>query len=103
MKVFILAFLGVLAGVACSHGSRPFRLAQNVDNSRIHWYFCTEKACGADYKGKAFLTHCAIELEKNGECKEKKDKPKYRYEIKDIKENHEFFAHMIIVPADQVY
>lgn len=102
MRVFFAVFFAVVAAVACSHGGRSFRLGQPVDNSRIHWYFCTEKACGPDYRGKVFITHCIFDLKKNGDCEEKKGQ-KYRYEIKDLKENHDFFAHMIVVPSDQVY
>lgn len=102
MKVFITVFFAIIAAVACSHGSRSYRLKQPVDTARVHWYMCIEKVCGADYKGKAFLTHCAHDIKKNGQCEEKKG-VKYRYEIKDIKEHHDFFAHMILVPADQVF
>ena len=99
MKVFIIVFLAFASAIACSMGQRSKRLTAEVDGLKLHWYGCTEKMIGPDYKGKLCLVQCELELQKDGTCK----KDKYKYISKDYKENHEYFQNHVMTPADQVF
>jgi len=103
MKTFMIVFVAFSASIACSMSKKSARLLSPVEPSALHWYMCTEKACGTDYQGKAFLVECVVELNRDGTCKEKKGHPKFKYTVRDIKENHDFFQHMVLVPSQHVY
>ena len=99
MKKFILGLVcGLLIVSACAMSKRSQRLVSPVDQSMIHWYMCT-KEMTPDYQGKACLVECQDRLKADGSC----TKDEYKYIVKDIKENHEFFSKFIIVPADQFF
>ena len=98
MKTFLIVFLAMVTAVACSMGGRSARLRSKVDQRKIFWYNCN-KEMTPDFKGKFCLVTCEIKLLKNGSCK----KNKYKYIVKDHKENHEFFNGFVMVPANYLF
>lgn len=99
IKNLIILLALIVSAKSCAMGARQKRLITPIDQSKSVWEFCTPKMI-KEYKGKLCLVVCEIELKTDGSCK----KDQFKYIIKDLKEDHDFFMNKhVVVPERMVY
>ena len=113
MKNYIWGMITILIiSVACAMGGKSKRLTSAIDQGKTPWEFCTpamiesgnaffsDGAKVLNHKGNLCLIECALKLKKDGTCK----KDKYKYPVKNLKVDHDFFMNKYIAtPESEFY